>query len=111
MRCEECVSHRGRFLTHARSERANLLSSFLCITRQISGDTGPQIAIFLSLYLAGDPSRVADPFFISPFLTEAPAPFFPFYSRSGSRSFPGAENVFLFLSATAALALSIEEPW
>ena len=64
-----------------------------------------------SLYLAGDPSRVADPFFISPFLTEAPAPFFPFFSRSGSRSFPGAENVFLFLPATAALALSIDEPW
>ena len=111
MRCEECVSHRGRFLTHARSERANLLSSFLCITRQISGDTGPPVSIFLSLYLAGDPSRVADPFFTSPFLTEAPAPFFPFFSRSGSRSFPGAENVFLFLPDTAAFALSIDEPW
>ena len=65
----------------------------------------------LSLYLAGDPSRVADPFFTSPFLTEAPPPFFPFFSRSGSRSFPGAEKVFLFLPATAATAASIEEPW
>ena len=64
-----------------------------------------------SLYLAGDPSRVADPFFTPPFLTEAPAPFFPFFSRSGSRSIPGAENVFLFFPATAAFALSIDEPW
>lgn len=101
----------GDFLLTLGASARICFLHFLCITRQISGDTGPPVSIFLSLYLAGDPSRVADPFFTSPFLTEAPAPFFPFFSRSGSRSFPGAEKVFLFLPATAATAASIEEPW